>query len=393
MVLLGAALPAPAQDLISQAAAPHAAAHGLETQLIKVLDDIAASRIDQALAGLEQVVRDKPEFRLAQLIYGDLLLAKSRPITDFGNLSYAPGATVDALRAEAMARWRHYLLPPQDGRVPAELIMLSPEQRYTVVVDLKASRLFLFENREGVPRLLHDFYVTIGKNGVGKLAEGDQKTPIGVYFVTGFIPPDKLPDFYGYGAFPIDYPNPWDMRHGRTGYGIWLHGTPQNTYSRPPRDSDGCVILNNQDLGMLAPYLQAGVTPVILSEEIQWVAPDRLGEQRQRFARLLEQWRSDWESRNADRYLSHYSRDYAGLGMDYRSWVEHKRRVNPAKRFIKVELDDTSMFLYPGDPDMLVVTFVQDYRSDNFARRFKKRQYWRRESDGRWRIIYEGSVS
>lgn len=79
--------------------------------------------------------------------------------------------------------------------------------------------------------------------------------------------------------------------------------------------------------------------------------------------------------------------------MDYRSWVEHKRRVNPAKRFIKVELDDTSMFLYPGDPDMLVVTFVQNYRSDNFARRFKKRQYWRKETDGRWRIIYEGSVS
>ncbi len=51
------------------------------------------------------------------------------------------------------------------------------------------------------------------------------------------------------------------------------------------------------------------------------------------------------------------------------------------------------MFLYPEVPGLLVVTFVQDYKSDNFQRRFTKRQYWRKEKNGQWKIIYEGSVS
>ncbi|MNC99904.1 hypothetical protein D3C83_183450 [compost metagenome] len=51
------------------------------------------------------------------------------------------------------------------------------------------------------------------------------------------------------------------------------------------------------------------------------------------------------------------------------------------------------MFLYPGEEALLVVTFQQDYSSDRNHRRFVKRQYWKQEADGRWRILYEGSVS
>ncbi|MDZ7735544.1 MAG: L,D-transpeptidase family protein [Gammaproteobacteria bacterium] len=212
-------------------------------------------------------------------------------------------------------------------------------------------------------------------------------------FITGFIEPGELPDLYGDGAFPIDYPNPWDQRQGRTGYGIWLHGTPSNTYSRPPRDSDGCVILSNQDLNRLDPYLDIGTTPVVLADGIEWLAPAQLKQRRQQFSALLEQWQADWESRDAQAYLRRYSRDYKGLGMDYTTWVSHKRRVNPSKRYINVALSDTSMYLYPGKTDLLVVTFTQDYESDNFQRTFRKRQFWRKEADGRWRVIYEGNIS
>ena len=77
----------------------------------------------------------------------------------------------------------------------------------------------------------------------------------------------------------------------------------------------------------------------------------------------------------------------------YNSWIEYKRRVNPSKKFIKVNITDKSIFLYPGEYQLMVVTFVQDYASDNFRRKFTKQQYWRMEDDGRWRIIYEGVVS
>ena len=87
------------------------------------------------------------------------------------------------------------------------------------------------------------------------------------------------------------------------------------------------------------------------------------------------------------------SPEYAGLGMDYKGWVDYKRRINPTSKFIKVGITEKSIFLYPGEPDLIVVTFRQQFRSDNQKRDFVKRQYWRMEKDGRWRIVYEGSVS
>jgi hypothetical protein len=79
--------------------------------------------------------------------------------------------------------------------------------------------------------------------------------------------------------------------------------------------------------------------------------------------------------------------------MDYAAWTEYKRRVNSGKRFIRVDISRQSMFLYPGEESLLVVTFRQDYTSDRNHRTFVKRQYWKQEADGRWRILYEGSAS
>ncbi len=382
-----------AHDLVSQVIPANNIDYHYETMLIDALKNIRDNQLDHALADLKHLVKVKPDFKLAQLIYADLLLARSRPIRDFGNFSALPYEHISALRDEARARWQHHLSPPDGGKIPDFLVQLSNEQEYVITVDLHASRLYLFKNHKGTPRLISDFYVSIGKNGIGKYVEGDQKTPIGVYFVDGFIDPDELPDFYGDGAFPIDYPNVWDKRHNRTGYGIWLHGTPADTYSRPPRDSNGCVILSNQDLNTLAPYLQAGKTPVLLAQDIKWISIEEWKARQGDYMQFIEQWRSDWESLDVDQYLRHYAKDYSGLGKDYKSWVEYKRHVTPAKRFIKVNITDTSMFLYPGELDLLVVTFDQDYQSDNVHRRFIKRQYWRKEKNGEWKIVYEGSVS
>ena len=382
-----------ARDLVTQATPINNIDHQYETILVNALDKIKDNKIDNALSDLEHLVKINPDFKLAQLIYADLLLAQARPITDFGNYSATPYENIAALREEARVRWQHHLSPHTNNKIPASLVQISKQQRHVVVVDLNSSRLYLFKNQQGVPQLVNDFYVTIGKKGTGKYTEGDQKTPTGVYFVTGFIEPEELPDLYGDGAFPINYPNAWDIRHNHTGYGIWLHGTPSNTYSRPPRDSNGCVILSNQDLNALAPYLESGVTPVILTKEINWIAKSAWNNRYVEYMKLIEQWRKDWESRNADRYLSHYATDYHGLGKDYRSWVEYKRQVNPSKKYINVKISDSSMFLYPGVPGLLVVTFEQDYKSDNFRKRYIKRQYWRKEKNGQWKIIYEGSVS
>ncbi len=365
-----------------------------EALLMSALENISQSKIDEALINLDKLRNINPNFALAQLIYADLMMSKSQRITNFGNLHMENSEQVNALRDEALARWNYFKSPIDKTLIPSSVIQLANAQAHVIVVDQSRHRLFLFENRDGVPVYVDDFYVTIGKEGAGKSVEGDQKTPLGVYFVTRFIDSDELPDLYGDGAFPINYPNIWDRRSGRTGTGIWLHGTPSETFSRPPDDSDGCVIISNDDLNTLAPYIGEGqTTPVILAQEIEWVTKTEWQQRRNNFYGHLEQWRKDWESRDAGLYLRHYSKDYEGLGKNYESWVAHKRRVNPSKSFIKVNLINTSIFLYPNGTDpILVMTFVQNYSSDNFHRVYRKRQYWRMEEDGNWRIIFEGSV-
>lgn len=395
IALLAFCRPGSAQDLAmnSPSGINHSASFDNESLLIKALDEVRRNKIKAALSDLEYLVNVNPKFRLAQLVYADLLLSRSRPITDFGNLSSAPYHRIMALRAEAIARWQHHLSTNYNNKVPASLVKLNKQQDYAIIVDLKIPRLYLFKNVNGHPKLVKDFYVSIGKKGFGKLEEGDQKTPIGVYFASSYINPAKLPDFYGDGAFPINYPNAWDRKNGYTGYGIWLHGTPSNTYSRPPRDSDGCIIVSNQDLKSLENYIKTGTTPVILAKDIDWISVNEWKKRQKKFSRFLEQWKKDWESRNTDLYLSHYSKDYSGMGKDYEDWVDYKRRVNSVKKYIEVDIRGTSMFEYPDGMNILVVTFEQDYKSDSVKRRFKKRQYWRMDKDGKWRIFYEGSVS
>jgi murein L,D-transpeptidase YafK len=361
-----------------------------EDKLSAVFEAIEANQPDIALERIDALIAAYPNFRLAYLVRGDLLLARARPLETFGNVvKTVPQERVEGLREEALARLRAQRERPGEDLLPRYVLQLNPEQKHALVVDSRRSRLYLYANDGGKPRLVADYYVTLGKNGTEKTREGDQKTPIGVYHVTANLPRKKLTDFYGAGAFPINYPNEWDRRQGRDGHGIWLHGVPSNVYSRPPRASDGCIVLSNPDLVSLGRQLEIGLTPVIIADEVEWSDAKTLESERASLAAALEQWRADWQSRDTERYLAHYSQHFSGPGQDYASWSEHKRAVNAAKAWIKVGLARISMLRYPRERDVVVVTFVQDYRSNGLSNVMKKRQYWAKEA-GAWKIIYEG---
>lgn len=362
-----------------------------ETMLVKVLIDIRDDNLTQALSGVEEILRSYPNFRLAQLIHGDLLLARSRPLREFGEASNASKEQIQDLRDEARVRLARYQAKLPGDRIPKYVIELNRDQKYAFVVDTRQSRLYVYENNNGTARYVADYYVSSGKNGVEKVKEGDKKTPLGVYHVTASLPRAKLPDLYGIGAFPISYPNEWDHRQGRAGTGIWLHGTPSDTYSRAPRASDGCVVLTNSDLEKISKELRIGVTPVIITDGIEWVKPGDLTAVRDQINKNLENWRRDWESRNTDTYLRHYAAGFSSNSQDLAAWSREKRAVNASKSWIKVNVDRVSVFLYPGRNDLAVVSFDQDYASNNLNNQMRKRQYWINEQ-GAWHIIYEGSA-
>jgi len=363
-----------------------------ETRLSGVFQAIEANRLDDALRRVDALILEHPNFRLAHLVRGDLLLARARPLETFGNVAKTvPAEKVDGLRHEALARLRALRHRPGDDRLPRYVLQLHSEQKHAFVVDSRSSRLYVFSNDNGMPKLVADYYVTLGKNGMEKTREGDQKTPIGVYHVTANLPRKKLTDFYGSGAFPINYPNEWDRRQGRGGYGIWLHGVPREVYARPPRASDGCIVLSNPDLESVGQHVQVGLTPVIIADEVEWADAASVAAERAALAGALEQWRADWQSRDTERYLAHYSGRFASReGQKYDGWASHKRKVNAAKRWIKVGVSRVAMFRYPRERDFVVVTFDQDYRSDGLSNVMHKRQYWVKEGAS-WKILYEGA--
>ncbi|MEO1766115.1 L,D-transpeptidase family protein [Thiobacter aerophilum] len=359
-----------------------------ESLLVQSLLDIQHNRLDQALEKIDTVLRIEPNFRLAHLIKGDLLMARARPIATLGNVA---DERVPDFREEARVRLKRYLEPLPQDRIPEYLLKLDPAQSHALVVDTSRSRLFIYRNDQGEPRYVTDFYVTVGKRGADKYREGDQRTPVGVYFVTDDLPPARLTDFYGAGAFPISYPNEWDRRQGRNGSGIWLHGVPSDTYSRPPRASNGCVVLSNEDLSTLRQYLNVGHTPVIITDGITWMDRNLWRSEREAISREIERWRRDWESLDTERYLAHYSPSFSSGELDFSAWAAQKRQVNASKTHVRITLSNLSILRYPGREKLVVVTFEQDYRSNNLEQTMRKRQYWR-EENGVWKIVYEGAV-
>jgi murein L,D-transpeptidase YafK len=366
-------------------------AAGPEKDLSAVLEALEANQLDVATQRVDALIAAHPNFRLAHLIRGDLLRARARPLQTLGNApKTVPQDKLEGLRSEALMRLRALRDRPSADRLPRYVLQLDPGQKNALVVDSRRSRLYVFENVDGRPQYVADYYVTLGKNGVEKTREGDQKTPIGVYHVTANLPRQKLTDFYGSGAYPLNYPNAWDKRLGRNGHGIWLHGVPSDTYARPPRASDGCIVLANADLEAVGRTVQIGLTPVIIADEIEWLEPGAYDEERKGLAAAFEAWRADWESRDTEKYLAHYAARFRSEDQDLAEWSAHKRKVNAAKSWIKVGLSRVSMLQYPREK-FVVVSFDQDYRSNNLSNAMRKRQYWIKE-DGRWRILYEGAT-
>ncbi len=359
-----------------------------EGLVTRALQEIRASRTESALASLNKVIAIRPDFRLAYLIKGDLLLAKSQALPTFGAAPAGSRQSLSDLKDEARVRLMRYIDQPSPGSLPRQILQLAPNQKYALLADASRARLFVFENVQGEPQLIRDYYVSVGRNGVNKRDEGDKKTPVGVYTLAGELPRQRLTSFYGAGALPLNYPNEWDVLHGRSGHGIWLHGVPPDTYSRPPKTSDGCLVVSNPDYEEIARLLRGSNTPILIAESTDWVDRATWLAQRQDLLDQLESWKADWQQKDVERYLGHYSNGF--LRREGASWIDGKRRNISQKDWIHIGLSDVSLFLYPGN-DLAVITLTQSYDSDKHRDVSIKRLYLKLEN-GDWRIDYEKTL-
>ncbi len=273
---------------------------------------------------------------------------------------------------------------------PIGVMALAPTTHYVLWVELEQGRLNVLENLGSAGVVLRKrIPVSIGKQGIGKKREGDNKTPIGIYRIESFLDDAGLDDYYGIGAYPLNYPNALDALAGRTGHGIWLHGLPKQAQQRPFLTSEGCIVIDNRSLDALAREIGPGTTMVLSSQELQWVAPSQQDQRRTSLQLAIDRWRSAWESRDSGDYLDFYAQDFSDLHRNKSAWSDYKTKLNSSKKFIHVEVSDVNMVVEPEKSDVVNVVFRQKYASDDYHWQGKKQQLWRQTDEG-WKIIYEG---
>jgi len=278
----------------------------------------------------------------------------------------------------------------RQGMRPEGMLKLSSDMKHVLWVDLPNGDLHVLENRgeEGLS-LVETMSVSIGKRGFGKQLRGDKKTPVGVYRLLGYLQDGQLDDFYGNGAFTMNYPNALDRINKRTGSGIWLHGLPKGTAHRPLQDSDGCVVASNLMIERIGRYIEVGNTAIVLDDQLEWVEERKAKAVARSLQQAIEDWRQAWMSKDDDRYLNFYADDFTNLEKDLAAWKGYKTRINKAKRFIKVQISDLSLLGYPGEDGLVLARFYQRYESSNFNAKGWKEQLWRQDESGQWRIVYE----
>ena len=331
-----------------------AAAGGMEAreaELFRALDRFSAGDRSGGLEVLDRLTASYPHFRAARLINESLLETRNlqAALTDL-----TPRPMLSLLEDptdEAHARLSYWFERPPRGHLPEVLIEAAPDRTKVVVADIAHSRLYLFDWSDDGWTMQGDWYASGGRGGSAKRREGDLKTPLGVYFVTMWVAGRYLPDLYGSGALGLNYPNDWDRRRRRDGFGIWIHGEPRGIRSRPPQWSQGCLIISNPAIEDLADAIEEQSIPVIIGERLRWLAPD----------------------------------DHASRRDEWRTRIESLNGANDAHRGLGI-------YGYPvGAGDKSAMILAEFRTGPGGAGRWW--QYWRESTDGVWRIAHEGPAA
>ncbi|MDX1403538.1 MAG: L,D-transpeptidase family protein [Woeseiaceae bacterium] len=231
-------------------------------------------------------------------------------------------------------------------------------------------------------------YMSIGLNGLGKQRAWDRKTPLGVYFVTDEIDTGPLHEKYGAAAFALDYPNAWDRKNRRTGGGIWLHGVDRRNPDRPPRDTDGCLALPNEDIGQLRGVIEPEVTPVIVARSVHWRTPEQIRKTRREFRRAIDAWKQSLASGDLDTYLGLYAEDFSFHDMRRAEWTSYQIGVFRSRPLRAVIIEDLLLLDDPQQANLYMSRFTQVMVTKAGSIESRKRLYWRRLGK-RWEIVSE----
>ena len=238
--------------------------------------------------------------------------------------------------------------------------------RTVLVVDKDKKQISVWKkdrDSSQAQRLL-TFSSNVGKKRGDKLKEGDFKTPEGIYFFTQRFIGKELPSYELYGSlgFDTNYPNFFDLRKGKTGTGIWLHGIPESQVAK--EGSRGCVILNDKDIHALKEYIHLHRTPFLIYASVPMVHKSEVRKLRKQLNKMIKDWQFSWENKNLDMYMSFYDTQFQSQRKNWSQWREYKKGLMEQYQFIKLSLTQP-LILYHASG--IIVKTLQQYESNAYS--------------------------
>jgi murein L,D-transpeptidase YafK len=265
--------------------------------------------------------------------------------------------------------------------IPASLLGWNSGSEYAVLVDKSKHKVLVYK-RDDLFNPYRVYDCSTGENKGPKQEQNDKKTPEGIYFFTQKHDGASYGPIYGAKVLPLNYPNIIDERDGKSGYGIWFHGTNKEI---KPYDTKGCVALNNKDIEELAGIVTLYDTPVIIGETIEFIPEEKIMDQKREIENIVESWRSAWAGKEIDKYMSFYSRKFRSGSKGWEAWRDYKKQLAKQYKNIDVEVNDLNIFSYNG---IIVAAFEQRYRTSGFDSVGHKKLYLTQNSKD-WKIIAE----
>jgi murein L,D-transpeptidase YafK len=275
---------------------------------------------------------------------------------------------------------------------PAWLIRVPDTTPTMYLAETSTSTFHRFERDGDGVRLERQDYMSIGKGGDAKERAGDQRTPLGIYFVTDELDTTRLHEKYGPLAFPLDYPNAWDRRQGRTGDGIWVHGVDRNGGERPPFDTDGCIALPNDRLLALADTFEPNVTPVLVGRKLKFAPASSLAGIRVELEAVVEQWAKALERGDMFSYLDAYDASFEHWSMNRDEWVAFSLQTAGRRELSDVVVSELLLLGDPAAEGLYLSRFkLALVEEGGHAVVYTQRLYWRRSESGALKIVAEDS--
>jgi murein L,D-transpeptidase YafK len=286
--------------------------------------------------------------------------------------------------------------------IPSSIIQLDKRFSHHVLIAEKiSSTLYLYKftdknnSKNQNFKLIKTFRIATGLISGDKLIQGDKKTPEGIYFLNDFYNQDTLFEKYndkakeyGIGAFTLNYPNLVDLRKHKTGSGIWIHSTDNDSRVLKGTDSRGCIVLSKKDIYELSKYLEIKSTPIIIVQKINYLKQNIWEIEKTRLYNFVKNWESSWVNKDIDTYSNYYSKSqfFSNHKGGHNQFINYKKAVfnNPGKPIIKLK----NLFIL-NYKDYAIVQFEQYYESKSIKDTGKKTLYLSRNKQYKWKIIAE----